>query len=72
MVQRTQQLKDGAWLDSLGGELAAQGLRVKGVSADGNCFFRALSDQLVGHPMPPFSSEVDPNDFEAVSRSLLL
>ena len=33
-------------LDDLEQELAAVGLRVKDVSADGNCFFRALSDQL--------------------------
>ena len=35
------------WLDTLGGELASVGLRVNEVAADGNCFFRAVADQLV-------------------------
>jgi OTU domain-containing protein 3 len=29
-------------------QLALLGLRVKNITADGNCFFRALSDQLQG------------------------
>jgi len=32
--------------DPLDRELALLGLRVKSITADGNCFFRALSDQL--------------------------
>ncbi|GAB4817133.1 hypothetical protein N2152v2_004179 [Parachlorella kessleri] len=36
-------------MDDLEQDLAAVGLRVKNVSADGNCFFRALSDQLHGN-----------------------
>ncbi|GLI63326.1 hypothetical protein VaNZ11_006243 [Volvox africanus] len=32
----------------LGAELAALGLRIKEITGDGNCFFRALSDQLQG------------------------
>ena len=28
--------------------LAARGLRIKAVQADGNCFFRAVGDQLEG------------------------
>eukprot|EP00877_Chromochloris_zofingiensis_P004206 jgi/Chrzof1/13787/Cz08g12130.t1 len=32
--------------DQLERELAALGLRVKKITADGNCFFRALGDQL--------------------------
>eukprot|EP00775_Hariotina_reticulata_P002160 gene2160-2478_t len=34
--------------DPLDRELALIGLRVKNITADGNCFFRALSDQLQG------------------------
>ncbi|KAK9788141.1 hypothetical protein WJX73_008434 [Symbiochloris irregularis] len=34
------------WVDTLGGELSAVGLRVKQVTGDGNCFFRAVADQL--------------------------
>lgn len=30
-------------------ELNALGLRIREVAADGNCFFRSLSDQLTGH-----------------------
>lgn len=33
----------------VGAELRAIGLRIREVAADGNCFFRALSDQLTGH-----------------------
>ncbi|KAG2430861.1 hypothetical protein HXX76_009835 [Chlamydomonas incerta] len=32
----------------LGTELAAVGLRIKDITGDGNCFFRALGDQLKG------------------------
>lgn len=32
--------------DNLQEELAAVGLRVKDVTGDGNCFFRACSDQI--------------------------
>ncbi|KAG2445061.1 hypothetical protein HYH02_008929 [Chlamydomonas schloesseri] len=32
----------------LGTELAALGLRIKDITGDGNCFFRALGDQLKG------------------------
>lgn len=32
--------------DPLDRQLALLGLRVKNITADGNCFFRALSDQL--------------------------
>ncbi|KXZ46175.1 hypothetical protein GPECTOR_46g244 [Gonium pectorale] len=43
----------GAWHVSSGGddleaELASLGLRIKEIVGDGNCFFRALSDQLQG------------------------
>ncbi|GLC46448.1 hypothetical protein PLESTF_000847500 [Pleodorina starrii] len=34
--------------DDLGTELAALGLRIKDITGDGNCFFRALGDQLQG------------------------
>ncbi|EFJ40092.1 hypothetical protein VOLCADRAFT_100184, partial [Volvox carteri f. nagariensis] len=34
--------------DDLGTELAALGLRIKEITGDGNCFFRALGDQLQG------------------------
>jgi len=44
---RQKRQKDGAgWLDDLGSDLAAFGLRVKAVEGDGNCFFRAVADQL--------------------------
>lgn len=42
--------KDSNWgnggEDNLQEELAAVGLRVKDVTGDGNCFFRACSDQI--------------------------
>ncbi|KAG2496057.1 hypothetical protein HYH03_005976 [Edaphochlamys debaryana] len=34
--------------DDLASELAALGLRIKDITGDGNCFFRALGDQLHG------------------------
>eukprot|EP00892_Ulva_mutabilis_P007146 jgi/Ulvmu1/4803/UM020_0088.1 len=34
---------------SLHDELAALGLRIQTVLADGNCFFRAIADQVTGH-----------------------
>ncbi|KAK9831129.1 hypothetical protein WJX74_004441 [Apatococcus lobatus] len=37
-----------AWQDTLGDQLSAAGLRIKTVTADGNCFFRAVADQLQG------------------------
>lgn len=44
---RHRKQKDGSgWLDDLGSELAAFGLRIKTVEGDGNCFFRAVADQL--------------------------
>ncbi|KXS11699.1 cysteine proteinase [Gonapodya prolifera JEL478] len=44
----------GQWVDDDCGELNAQlrllGLRLSDVSGDGNCLFRALSDQMHGNP----------------------
>lgn len=48
--ERVKGRKGGGWdngsEDNLQEELAAVGLRVKDVTGDGNCFFRACSDQL--------------------------
>lgn len=35
-----------AWQDTLAVQLSAAGLRIKTVTADGNCFFKAAADQL--------------------------
>ncbi|KAK9830321.1 hypothetical protein WJX72_010989 [[Myrmecia] bisecta] len=45
---RKPQAESPHWQDELATELAASGLRVKPVAADGNCFFRAVADQLEG------------------------
>ncbi len=49
-LQQGKRGKD-AWAfgtDNLEAELALVGLRVKQITGDGNCFFRAISDQLEG------------------------
>lgn len=46
MLQLKANLSARASHDQLERELAALGLRVKKITADGNCFFRALGDQL--------------------------
>jgi hypothetical protein len=52
-VKKGTKAKKGGWHswgagndDDLAAELAALGLRIKSINADGNCFFRALGDQL--------------------------
>ncbi|WIA18597.1 hypothetical protein OEZ85_010037 [Tetradesmus obliquus] len=47
--RKAQQGSYDALRDPLDRELALLGLRVKQITADGNCFFRALSDQLEGN-----------------------
>ena len=46
-LQRRRAAKEHHWAaDDLERELAAVGLRIKTIEADGNCFFRSVLDQL--------------------------
>jgi hypothetical protein len=46
-LQRRRAAKEHHWaVDDLERELAAVGLRIKTIDADGNCFFRSVLDQL--------------------------